>query len=77
MSAIFSIKERHLGWFQDGFSQPAGHPRTCRCGQHHTGLTADDGVNAEAYIPHYEPFMYYQQTTNRTIYTQHQFLSPH
>jgi len=54
------------GWFQGGFA-PTGTDGQGRavCGQHHTGLAGDDAVvNAGDYIPHHEPFMYFDSTTN-------------
>jgi phospholipase C len=63
---LLSAKGITWGWFQGGFA-PTGVDAQGRavCGQHHTGLAGDDAVvNAGDYIPHHEPFMYYQQTTN-------------
>lgn len=56
------------GWFQGGFA-PTGVDPLGRaiCGQHHTGLAGDDAVTQSSngdYIPHHEPFQYYQQTVN-------------
>jgi phospholipase C len=63
---LLNAKGITWGWFQGGFA-PTGVDAQGRavCGQHHTGLAGDDAVvNAGDYIPHHEPFMYYQQTTN-------------
>jgi phospholipase C len=52
------------GWFQGGFRPtpatpaPPGGPGVC--GSRHTGLS---GTSLD-YIPHHEPFQYYQQTAN-------------
>jgi phospholipase C len=56
------------GWFQGGFA-PTGVDAKGRaiCGQHHTGLAGDDAVTQSSngdYIPHHEPFQYYQLTAN-------------
>jgi phospholipase C len=63
---LLNAKGITWGWFQGGFA-PTGKDDQGRavCGQHHTGLAGDDAVvNAGDYIPHHEPFMYYQQSTN-------------
>ena len=55
------------GWFQGGFA-PTGVDALGRaiCGSHHAGLAGDDFVTTVGdYIPHHEPFEYYQQTTNQ------------
>jgi len=64
---LLNTKGVTWGWFQGGFA-PTGVGAQGRavCGQHHAGLAGDDAVvNAEDYIPHHEPFMYYPQTTNQ------------
>ena len=54
------------GWFQGGFAPTGVDPQgRAVCGQHHTGLAGDDAVvNAGDYIPHHEPFMYFDSTGN-------------
>jgi len=56
------------GWFQGGFA-PTSFDASGRaiCGQHHAGLAGDDATTQSSdgdYIPHHEPFQYYQQTVN-------------
>ena len=63
---LLNSKGLTWGWFQGGFA-PTGTDSQGRavCGQHHTGLAGDDAVvNAGDYIPHHEPFMYFDSTTN-------------
>ena len=63
---LLNAKGVTWGWFQGGFA-PTGVDAQGRavCGQHHTGLAGDDAVvNAGDYIPHHEPFMYFDSTTN-------------
>ncbi len=64
---LLNAKGITWGWFQGGFA-PTGKDDQGRavCRQHHTGLAGDDAiVNAGDYIPHHEPFMYFEQTTNQ------------
>src|SRR5262249_31662006 len=63
---LLNAKGITWGWFQGGFA-PTGKDGQGRpiCGQHHTGLAGDDAVvNIGDYIPHHQPFMYFQQTAN-------------
>ena len=62
------LNARHLtwGWFQGGFA-PTGHDAQGRaiCAAHQAGLAGDDAVTTVGdYIPHHEPFQYYQSTQN-------------
>jgi phospholipase C len=65
---LLNAKGITWGWFQGGFA-PTGVDAKGRaiCGQHHTGLAGDDATTQSSngdYIPHHEPFQYYQQTVN-------------
>ncbi|MGC2331236.1 MAG: alkaline phosphatase family protein [Candidatus Acidiferrales bacterium] len=54
------------GWFQGGFGR-TGFDKMGRaiCGSHHVGLAGDDAVETTGdYIPHHEPFQYYESTQN-------------
>jgi phospholipase C len=62
------LNAKHLtwGWFTGGFA-PTGVDSKGRavCGAHHVGLAGDDAVTTVGdYIPHHEPFQYYQSTQN-------------
>ena len=64
---LLNAKGITWGWFQGGFA-PTGVDAQGRaiCGSHHAGLAGDDFVTTVGdYIPHHEPFEYYQQTTNQ------------
>jgi phospholipase C len=51
------------GWFQGGFGLTGVNPDgTPACGATSTGLASPSGYND--YIPHHEPFQYYQSTAN-------------
>ena len=53
------------GWFQGGFAPTGTSNGLAVCGAHHSGLAGDDAVQTSGdYIPHHEPFQYYQQTSN-------------
>jgi phospholipase C len=65
---LLNAKGITWGWFQGGFA-PTGTDSKGRavCGQHHAGLAGDDSVTQASdgdYIPHHNPFQYYQQTAN-------------
>jgi phospholipase C len=56
------------GWFHGGFD-PTGTTaaRLAICGQHHAGLAGDDATTQSSdgdYIPHHEPFQYFESTAN-------------
>jgi phospholipase C len=62
------LNAHHLtwGWFQGGFA-PTGKDAQGRaiCGSHHAGLAGDDAVETVGdYIPHHEPFQYFESTQN-------------
>jgi phospholipase C len=56
------------GWFQGGFASTGVDAKgRAICGAHHSGLAGDDALTQSSggdYIPHHEPFQYYQQTVN-------------
>jgi phospholipase C len=54
------------GWFAGGFARTGVNGAGLAvCGSHEVGLAGDDAVTTVgAYIPHHEPFMYYQSTAN-------------
>jgi phospholipase C len=56
------------GWFNGGFTPTGVDPKgRAVCGAHGSGLAGDDAVTQSSggsYIPHHEPFQYYQQTAN-------------
>jgi phospholipase C len=65
---LLNAKGVTWGWFQGGFA-PTGLDTNGRaiCGQHHAGLAGDDLTTQSSngdYIPHHQPFQYYQQTAN-------------
>ncbi|MBV8804903.1 MAG: alkaline phosphatase family protein [Sinobacteraceae bacterium] len=63
---LLNAKGITWGWFQGGFA-PTSFDSKGRavCGAHHTGLAGDDIVTTVGdYIPHHEPFQYYQSTQN-------------
>jgi phospholipase C len=65
---LLNARNASWGWFQGGFRKTGqdgwGRPV---CGAHHVGLAGDDAVQtAGDYIPHHEPFQYYQQSANPT-----------
>src|SRR5262245_43282327 len=59
------LNAKHLtwGWFQGGFtpSTPAGPQSKAKCDTAHIG---SNGQSKKDYIPHHEPFQYYQSTAN-------------
>jgi phospholipase C len=56
------------GWFQGGFASTGVDAKgRAICGAHHSGLAGDDALTQSSdgdYIPHHEPFQYFQQTVN-------------
>ena len=48
------------GWFEGGFAPTSTSPAVV-CGSAHTNV---GGVSVTDYIPHHEPFQYYQSTSN-------------
>jgi len=63
---LLNAKGLTWGWFQGGFA-PTGYDAKGRavCASHHAGLAGDDAVATVGdYIPHHEPFQYYQTTQN-------------
>jgi len=60
---LLNAKGVTWGWFQGGFGLTGTNPDgTPACGAVSTGLAAPTGFND--YIPHHEPFQYYQSTAN-------------
>jgi len=49
---LLNAKDVSWGWFQGGFAD---------CTAHHTNV---GGVDSKDYIPHHQPFQYYQSTAN-------------
>ena len=63
---LLNAKGLTWGWFQGGFA-PTGYDSQGRaiCAAHHVGLAGDDAVETVGdYIPHHQPFQYYQSTQN-------------
>lgn len=65
---LLNDKSITWGWFNGGFA-PTGKDANGRaiCGQHHAGLAGDDAVTQSSngdYIPHHEPFQYFEKTVN-------------
>ncbi|MGB8346268.1 MAG: alkaline phosphatase family protein [Ktedonobacteraceae bacterium] len=49
------------GWFEGGFAPTSGSGKNIVCGSSHKNI---GGVSVTDYIPHHEPFQYYQSTAN-------------
>ena len=63
---LLNAKGVTWGWFQGGF-RPTSTTSAGKavCGAHSVGLAGDDAKTTSGdYIPHHEPFQYYQQTAN-------------
>jgi phospholipase C len=62
------LNAKHLtwGWFTGGFAPTSMDSKgRAVCGAHHAGLAGDDAVTTVGdYIPHHEPFQYFQSTQN-------------
>jgi phospholipase C len=63
---LLNAKGITWGWFQGGFIRTSlNGSGLAVCGSHHTGLAGDDAIETVGdYIPHHEPFQYYQSTAN-------------
>ncbi len=60
---LLNAKNITWGWFQGGFAPTGVNPDgTPACGAVSTGIASPAGYND--YIPHHEPFQYYQSTAN-------------
>jgi phospholipase C len=63
---LLNAKNITWGWFQGGFIA-TGFDAMGRaiCAEHHVGLAGDDAVETVGdYIPHHEPFQYFESTQN-------------
>jgi phospholipase C len=49
------------GWFEGGFAPSSGSGKNIVCGSSHKNI---GGVSVTDYVPHHEPFQYYQSTAN-------------
>jgi phospholipase C len=58
---LLSAKGVTWGFFQGGFRPTEVHEGRARCGAKHIG---SDGQPKPDYIPHHQPFQYYQSTSN-------------
>jgi len=63
---LLTAKGVTWGWFTGGFARTSVNGSGLAvCASHHVGLAGDDAVETVGdYIPHHEPFMYYQSTAN-------------
>jgi phospholipase C len=63
---LLTAKNITWGWFTGGFARTSINANGLAvCGSHHSGLAGDDAVTTVGdYIPHHEPFQYYQSTAN-------------
>ncbi len=64
---LLNAKNISWGWFAGGFA-PTGQDAQGRaiCGSTGSGLAGNDGVTTNGdYLPHHEPFMYYEQSNNQ------------
>jgi phospholipase C len=63
---LLNAKGVTWGWFAGGFVRTGVNGGGLAvCGSHEVGLAGDDAVTTVgAYIPHHEPFNYYQSTAN-------------
>jgi phospholipase C len=63
---LLNAKGITWGWFQGGFARTSVNAGGLAvCASHHTGLAGDDAVETVGdYIPHHEPFQFYQSTAN-------------
>jgi phospholipase C len=63
---LLTAKGVTWGWFAGGFVRTGVNAKGLAiCGSHTVGLAGDDAVTTVgAYIPHHEPFNYYQSTAN-------------
>jgi phospholipase C len=58
---LLNAKNITWGWFQGGFRPTSMANGTAVCGSAHANIA---GASTADYIPHHEPFQYYQQTSN-------------
>lgn len=58
---LLNSKNVSWGWFQGGFKPTSTANGKPVCGAAHTNIA---GANVVDYIPHHEPFQYYQSTAN-------------
>ena len=63
---LLTAKGITWGWFADGFARTSVNASGLAvCASHSVGLAGDDAVTTVGdYIPHHEPFEYYQSTAN-------------
>jgi phospholipase C len=60
---LLNAKGVTWGWFQGGFAPTAAANGFAVCGSSHQNI---GGIPVQDYVPHHEPFQYYQSTANPT-----------
>jgi phospholipase C len=58
---LLNAKDITWGWFQGGFKPSSATSGKAACGASHQNIA---GASVADYIPHHEPFQYYQSTAN-------------